>query len=60
MKKQVKDLKKIKKQLRGSAKMHKAQADKIDSVIKVAGKYMEKKQCHSFINLNKQLRFKTS
>ncbi|QDP49991.1 MAG: hypothetical protein Unbinned3459contig1000_1 [Prokaryotic dsDNA virus sp.] len=42
MKKQIKDLKKIKKQLHGSAKMHKAQANKIDSVIKVAGKYMEK------------------
>lgn len=42
MKKQIKDLKKIQKQLRNSAKMHAAQANKIDSVIKVAGKYMSR------------------
>ena len=42
MKKEIKDLKKIQKQLRNSAKMHAAQADKIDSVIKIAGKYMNK------------------
>jgi len=43
MKKEVKDLKKIQKQLRGSAKMHAAQAEKIENVIKIAGKYMDKK-----------------
>jgi hypothetical protein len=42
MKKEIKDLKKIQKQLRNSAKMHGAQADKIDGVIKIAGKYMNK------------------
>ena len=41
MKKQVKDLKKIQGQLRNSAKMHAAQADKIEGVIKIAGKYMD-------------------
>jgi|TARA_S200002703_G_scaffold8605_1_gene8672 hypothetical protein len=42
MKKEVKDLKKIQGQLRNSAKMHAAQADKIEGVIKIAGKYMDK------------------
>jgi len=39
MKKQVKDLQKISKQLKGSAKMHASQAKKLD---KLAGKYMNK------------------
>lgn len=43
MKKQINDLKKIQSQLRNSVKMHAAQANKIDNIIKVAGKYMEKK-----------------
>ena len=42
MKKEIKNLKEIQKQLRGSAKMHAAQADKIEGVIKIAGKYMNK------------------
>jgi len=39
MKQAKKDLQKISKQLKGSAKMHAGQAKKID---KLAGKYMEK------------------
>lgn len=42
MKKEIKDLKKIQKQLRGSAKMRAEQADKIEGVIKIAEKYMNK------------------
>ena len=42
MKKEINDQKKIQKQLRGSAKMHAEQADKIEGVIKIAGKYMNK------------------
>ena len=40
MKQAKKDLQKISKQLKGSAKMHVGQAKKID---KLAGKYMSKK-----------------
>jgi len=42
MEKEIKDLKEIQKQLRNSSKMHAAQADKIEGVIKIAGKYMNK------------------
>ena len=42
MKQTSKDLKKIGKQLKGSAKMHASQAKKLDGI---AGKYMDKKSC---------------
>ena len=42
MKKQVKKLKKVEKQLRGSVKKHAKQADTIKDTIKLAGKYMDK------------------